>query len=154
MIWASSVPSGSEDHSTPDRRRRSRPSASFMAIRDSHVARLEVAAKILKMRKRPDVGFLHDVLGLGVIAQDAAGEPVKSSIVRRDDGANRRLVAPKRAPDQFGVAAGGGNNLGGFCLAHDGSPSVSHVTTHGLDAAKPNRFPAGGRGIGFSRSRR
>ena len=83
-----------------------------------------VAAKILQMRERADIGLLHHVLGFPVIAQDAAGEPVEFSIVRRDDGANRSLVAPKGAPDQFGVAACGGGDLGGLSLAHGGSLSL------------------------------
>ena len=34
------------------------------------------------MRERPDIGFLDYVLGLAVVAQDAAGEPVEAAIIR------------------------------------------------------------------------
>ena len=81
MICASSVPCGSEESSTPGRWRRSRPSASFMAIRDSQVDRLESPRKLVKMREGADIGLLHHVLGLAVIAQDAAGEPVEPAVV-------------------------------------------------------------------------
>jgi hypothetical protein len=41
MIWASSVPGGSDVHSTLARWRRRRPRASLMAIRPSQVEKLE-----------------------------------------------------------------------------------------------------------------
>ena len=119
MIWASSVPGGSDVHSTLARWRRRRPSASFMAIRASQVERLGVATKTLEMRESPDIGFLHDVLGLAVVAQDAAGKPVKPAIIRLHDGANGRLVAGAGARDQFGVAIRDGSNLWGLGVAHD-----------------------------------
>src|SRR5258707_379205 len=57
-----------------------------------------VAAEILKMGECPDIGFLHHVLGLAVVAQDSAGEPVKPAIVRLHDRADRRLIAVAGAP--------------------------------------------------------
>jgi hypothetical protein len=56
------------------------------------------------MRERPHIGFLDDVLGLAVIAQDAAGKPEKPVVVGFQDGANGGFVPLERAPDEFGVA--------------------------------------------------
>ena len=44
-----------------------------MAMRDSQVDRLESPRKLFQMREGADVGLLHHVLGLAVVAQDAAG---------------------------------------------------------------------------------
>ena len=85
MIWASRTPGGNDVHSTPGRWRRNRPKASFMAMRASHVARLKIAAKTLQMRERPDIGLLNHVLGFAVVAQNAAGDPVKPAIVGLHD---------------------------------------------------------------------
>src|SRR5581483_4286002 len=79
-----------------------------------------VAAKTVEMGESPDVGFLDDILGLCVVAQDAAGEPVQKAIVVLDDGADRRLIA----------ATGAGNEVVGWrlgrfrclCLAHGAIP--------------------------------
>ena len=138
MIWASSAPCGNASNSTAGRWRRSRPSASFMAIRDSQVDEAGIAAKTFQMREGADVGLLHDVLGLAVVAQDAAGEPVEPAVVRLHDGADRRLVARQRPPHQFGVAGVEGRALRYVCLAHDGSTNNRVL---GLDAAKAKRFP-------------
>ncbi len=121
MIWASRTPGAKLFKSTLGRWRRSRPRASFMAIRASQVARLEIAAEIIEMRERPDIGFLDHVLGLAVVAQDAAGKPVEPAIVGLHDDANGRLVAPAGASDQFGLRDPGGSDLWNFCGAHDGS---------------------------------
>jgi hypothetical protein len=51
MISASSAPCGNASSSTAGRRRRSRPSASFMAIRDSQVDRLESPRKLSRCVK-------------------------------------------------------------------------------------------------------
>ena len=107
MIWASSVPCGNEFSSTAGRRRRSRPSASFIAIRDSQVEKLEIAAKLVEMGEGADIGFLHHILGLGVVAQDAAGQPIKPAVIRLHDRADRGFVAGKRAPHQLGVNIAG-----------------------------------------------
>ena len=69
------------------------------------------------MRERPDIGFLHHVLGLAVVAQNAAGDPVKPAIVRLHDEANGRLIAPAGAPDQFGLGAPDGSHLWCLCAA-------------------------------------
>jgi hypothetical protein len=41
-----------------------------------------LAAKLLEMRKRADIGLLHHVLGLGIVAQHAAGDPVEPAVIR------------------------------------------------------------------------
>ena len=110
MIWASSAPGGNESSSTLG------PLAAQPAQRLVHGDPRQpgreagIAAKTLQMREGADVGFLHHVLGLAVVAQDAAGEPVKPAIVRLHDRADRRLVAGAGAADQFGVAGPGGRN--------------------------------------------
>ena len=78
-----------------------------------------IAAKTFQMREGADVGLLHHVLGLAVVAQDAAGEPVEPAVVRLHDGANRRLVARQRPPHQLGVAGVDGRDLRYVGLAHD-----------------------------------
>ena|SRR6266700_4932104 len=96
------------------------------------------------MRERAQIGFLDDVLGLAVIAQDAAGKPVKPAIVRLNDDADGGFVAGAGALDQFGVAVRDGS-VGGFLRCsgvahHDFARSVDRLLLT-LDAAKPNRFP-------------
>ena len=59
------------------------------------------------MGEGPDIGLLHHILGLAVIAQDAAGEPVEPAVVGLHDGADGGLVAGGRTAHQFGVAAAG-----------------------------------------------
>src|SRR3981081_4194028 len=71
------------------------------------------------MRERADIGFLHHVLGLAVVAQDAAGDPVKPAIVRLHDRANGRLIAISGALDQLGVGSPDGSNLWCLCVAHE-----------------------------------
>ena len=91
-----------------------------MAMRASQVARLEVATETLQMGEGPDIGFLHDVLGLAVVAQDAAGDPVEPAIVRLHDRANGAFLARAGAPDQFGVFRFAGRNPGYLWLGrHD-----------------------------------
>ena len=68
--------------------------------------------KSLEMREGADVGFLHHVLGLAIVAQDAAGEPVEPAVMGLDDGAHGRLVAGERTPDELGVGGAGGDGLG------------------------------------------
>ena len=97
-----------------------------------------IAAKAFQMREGADVSLLHDVLGLAVVAQDAAGEPVEPAVVRLHDGANRGLVAGQRPADQVGVAGSGGRDMWCLGLTHDGSTN-SRVL--GLDAAEARRFP-------------
>jgi hypothetical protein len=53
------------------------------------------------MGEGPDIGFLDDVLGLAVVAQDAAGEPVQPAIVGLDDGADCRLIAVAGTGDEL-----------------------------------------------------
>ena len=140
MIWAPSVPCGSVSSSTLGRWRRSRPSASFIAIRDSQVAQAEIAAKAVQMREGADVGLLHDVLGLAVVAQDAAGEAVEPAVVRLHDRADRRLVAAQRRGEPARRRrCGAGNQPGLSLLQH--APALRHSTVRRLDAAKPIRFP-------------
>ena len=78
-----------------------------------------IAAETFQVREGADVGFLHHILGLGIIAQDAAGQPVEPAVVRLHDGANRRLVAGERPPNQFGIAGFDGRDLRYLGLAHD-----------------------------------
>src|SRR5882672_6403093 len=71
------------------------------------------------MRERPDIGFLHDILGFAVVAQDSAGEPVKPAIVRLHDDADGRLITRAGAPHQFGVRGPNGSDLRYLGMAHD-----------------------------------
>ena len=104
MIWASRVPGGSVVHSTL--RPLAAQPAQGLVHRDARQPgrKTGVAAKTVEMGECPDIGFLDDVLGLAVVAQDAAGEPVEPAIVRLHDRADRRLIAAAGAADQFGVA--------------------------------------------------
>ena len=137
MIWASSAPCGNESSSTPG------PLAAQPAQRLVHGDPRQpgreagIASKALQMREGADIGFLHDVLGLAVVAQDAAGEPVQPAIIRLHDRANRSLVAGKRPPHQFGVAGAGESDLRYLGLAHDG---FTNNRVLGLDAPRQKRF--------------
>ena len=107
MIWASSAPGGSEDDL--DAGPLAAQPAQRLVHRDPRQPGRQagIAAKLAKMREGADIGLLDHVLGLAVVAQDAAGEPVEPAVVGLDDRANRRLVAGQRAPYQleFGVAS-------------------------------------------------
>jgi len=68
--------------------------------------------------ERADIGFLDDILGFAVVAQDSAGEPVKPAIVGLHDDANGRLVARAGALHQFGVGGPDGSYLRYIGVAH------------------------------------
>ena len=78
-----------------------------------------IAAKAFQMREGANVGLLHHILGLAVVAQDAAGKAIEPAVIRLHDGANGRLVAGQRPPHQFGVAGFDGRYLRYVGLAHD-----------------------------------
>jgi hypothetical protein len=78
-----------------------------------------IAAKIFQMREGADIGFLHYVLGLAVVAQDAAGKTIEPAVVRLHDGAEGSFVTGKRPPYQLGVAGFDGRYLWYLDLAHD-----------------------------------
>ncbi len=80
-----------------------------MVMRESHVARLEIAAKSAEMGKGFDIRFLDHIFGIAVIPQNAAGNPVQSAIVPLHDGAKRRVVTGERAPNEFGIVGRAGN---------------------------------------------
>ncbi len=90
------------------------------------------------MREGADIGFLHHILGVGVVAQDAAGQPIKPAVIRLHDHANRGFVAGKRAPHQLGVNIAGRRWLRCSGLAHD---DLTNNRVLGLDAPGPKRFP-------------
>src|ERR1700722_10509855 len=71
------------------------------------------------MGEGPDVSLLDDVLGLAVVAQNSAGEPVEPAIVRLHDRTNGLLIAPAGTTDQFGIAGRDMSNLWCLC-AHNG----------------------------------
>ncbi len=119
---------------TAGRWRRNRPSASFMVILESHVARLQIPAKAAKMGKRFDIGFLDGVLGFALVAQNAARDPVQAAVVPLHDGAERRVVPVKGPPDEFGIGGLGGDIWRGR-YSHEGLPFTR------LDAAAGERFP-------------
>jgi hypothetical protein len=78
-----------------------------------------VAAKTIQMRERPDIGFLDDVLGFVVVAQDSAGKAIKPAIVRLHNNANGALIARAGALHQFGVRGSDGSSLRYLGVAHD-----------------------------------
>ena len=59
------------------------------------------------MREGTNVGFLHDVLGLAVVTQDTAGDPIELAIIRLHDGTDRAFVAGARATNQFQIVVVG-----------------------------------------------
>jgi hypothetical protein len=63
-----------------------------------------VAAERIEMGEGPDIGLLHDILGLAVIAHDAARDPVEPLIVCLDDGAAGVAVARQRPSYELHVA--------------------------------------------------
>ena len=78
-----------------------------------------IAAKAFQMREGANVSLLHHILGLAVVAQDAAGEAIEPAVVSLHDGADGGFVAGQRPPHQFGVAGFGGRDLRYVGLAHD-----------------------------------
>jgi hypothetical protein len=123
MIWASSTPGAKVLKPMLGRCRRNRSRASFMAMRASQVERLDSPRKS-EIRKSPNVGFLNDVLGLAIVAQNASGYPVKPAVVRLHDRTDGRFIACAGAPDQFGVGGRGGGHLTRICAAHDDSAAA------------------------------
>ena len=91
-----------------------------MAMRASQVASARIAAKTVEMGEGPDIGLLHHILGLAVVAQDAAGEPVEPAVVRLHDAADGGFIARQRAGDQRGVGGPGCVYLRKGCVAHGG----------------------------------
>ena len=71
------------------------------------------------MGEGTDIGFLHHILGLAVVAQDAAGKAIEPAVVRLHDGADGGLVAGQRPPHQLGIAGFDGLYLRYVGLAHD-----------------------------------
>ena len=71
------------------------------------------------MREGAHVSVLHHVLGLGVVAQDAAGEAIELAVVRLHDGADGGLITGEGAAHQFGVAGVGGSDIRYAGLTHD-----------------------------------
>jgi hypothetical protein len=55
------------------------------------------------MGESVDVGFLDDIFGFVVISQDAAGDPVKSTIVPLHDGSECRVVTGECTPHKCGI---------------------------------------------------
>jgi hypothetical protein len=55
------------------------------------------------MGKSADIGFLDGIFGFGVVPQDAAGDPVKPTIVPLHDDAKCSIVTRKRSPYEFGI---------------------------------------------------
>src|ERR1700744_545488 len=63
-----------------------------------------IAAEAFQVGKGADIGFLHCVLGLGVVAQDASRESVEPAIVGLHDGTKGGFVTRQRSPDQSLIA--------------------------------------------------
>src|SRR6185437_17016288 len=76
--------------------------------RDARDPRAEsrVTAKMIEPGECANVSFLDDVLGFGVIAQDAARNAEQSAIVSERNSANGGLVAFARPTYQILVAEG------------------------------------------------
>jgi hypothetical protein len=51
-----------------------------------------------------DIGLLHDVLGLAVVAKNAAGDAVKPAVVPQRDRPHGSLIAQTRPNQQFLIA--------------------------------------------------
>ena len=56
---------------------------------------------MLKPGEGADIGFLHHVLGLGIVAQDAARHAEQPAVIALRDGADGRLVALARKLHQL-----------------------------------------------------
>src|SRR5262249_13966730 len=79
-------------------------------------AESSIAAKQVEAGKRTDVGFLHDILGLRVIAQNAARNAEQTTIVTRGYGANRGFVTLARSAHELLIAEAFSLDL--LCLGH------------------------------------
>ena len=77
------------------------------------------------MGESADLGFLHDVLGLVIVAHKTTGEAIKALIVRLHDGAERTAFAGQRPMRQFEVIRSGGDVGQGFS-------STVHMRLHYL----------------------
>ena len=56
-----------------------------------------------EMGKGADIGFLHDVLGFGIVAHNAPGEAIEALIVRLHDAAEGVAVARCRSRDHVEI---------------------------------------------------
>ena len=74
-------------------------------------AESRIAAKHVEAGKRTYVGFLHDILGFRVIAQDAARNAEQASVVPRGYGANRGFITLARKAHEFLIAEAFGLDL-------------------------------------------
>ena len=80
-----------------------------MVMRESHVARLRIAAKAAEMRKGVDIRFLDGIFGFAIIPQDAAGDPVKPAIVPLHDSAERGAITGACTPNELSIVGRDGN---------------------------------------------
>ena len=65
---------------------------------------LRLAAEGVELRERPHIGFLHDILGLGVVAHDRARHPEQPLVVALDERANGALAALPGQRDKLFIA--------------------------------------------------
>jgi hypothetical protein len=95
-----------------------------------------IAAKALQMGKGVDIGFLDDIFGFAVVAQDASGDPVKPAIVPLHDSAKRRVITGERTPHEFGIPSEGTATRGA------GADLMTNLLAAELDAFQGKRFSA------------
>src|SRR3569623_2225820 len=91
------------------------------------------------MGEGADIGLLHHILGIGVVTQAAARQPVKPAIVGLHDLAQRSLVAAAGALDQLGLRCPGAGGQAGCGPLH-GSPLRISPWFRTLDAARQERL--------------
>src|SRR5262245_33054891 len=83
-------------------------------------------AKALEPRERADVGILHGILGVGIVSQDPARNPVQPLVVTARQLAHRLLI-----PRQAALGEGGVSHISMMHLAAERFPNPIS-STYGL----------------------
>ena len=98
------------------------------------------------MGERADVGLLEGILGLGIVAKDAARNAIKAPVVAAHKGADRAFVAGDGECDQGRLIGrqrrGGAAKMGGIAR----HLPIRWSAARKVPAIEPASPPRGGRG--------
>src|SRR5215813_2286142 len=90
-----------------------------------------ITAEHIETGEGADIGFLHHVLGLRIVAQDAPCDAEQAAIVAPCDSADRGLIAPPRHTDQILIAEGFCGGLLSLRYRHGGcTPAALSISMY------------------------
>src|SRR6185312_9764611 len=104
-----------------------------------------LAAKSAQLRECLEIGVLKRVLGLGIVAQNAARDAIEAAIVPLDDGADRLLLARAGASDKVALGKGFVVDRHGAAQYARGGRRCGRFYRRGFARAPAARNPAAAR---------